>query len=590
MAAGRARATRSRRRGLGVVASLLLATLLGVIGWRSSDAFFVAQARQRVANRWAALRRCLLGEGNDSSELPSERLRRLDGARSTAAPADAAGWPERCMPHARALDAALASRSLPVGLARLPRASEIVDSTVNLAQRAAELDRLWSALREADLPPAEADQAPDPSPPPGPPGQRPALARAKLAAFGRIGDLSAVDLQGNLGTGDSARLLLPMPSGQPVLCSVDEAPSNGGAVELDCRTVAARLPGAEIGWRLARFERGAPELVYGRTAAGKDGFFDAATGQRIWRPGSAEAQAVVSESGAVSVLYAVTRSSAGRAPRRDEPSLALDDTDHFQLARLRPGRPPANNWLDVPSTARVVLTDRFLVWWAQQDGSTGVYAQALGEGADPLGPRHRVGDVPAGSRLMAERSCQGVLALLLADRSPVPRHTLLVATGRDLPAPVDLGPFGGQIGLGCRGSSPSLAGLDPALGAVAWQCDDRSCARSAGAPPSTVSSAGTMASVAPLDAALVLVWWQPGTGVRMRIGSPPELESAPETVLLEPESSPVLRPKSLRLRGGEHAALLLVQDEAGDLRLLRIDPRGSVSALRPSPTVWASLR
>ena len=591
MPADRARPERSPRRSFGLVASVLLALLLGLGAWRGSDGFFAARARQQVANRWAALRRCLLGDAPGSSELPGERLRRL-GRTAAAGRAEAGSSAERCAREVRGFDSALASRSLASGLERAPRASEIVDVAVDLGERADKLDRLWIALRDADLPPADDDRAVGPDPTREPSEPPPAPAAPKLASFGSFGDLGSGDALASLGAGHGTRLLLPKPKGPPLLCSIDDASPGGAGPDLGCRPVSARMPGEIVDWRLAQFELGAPELVYGRTASGKDGFFDATTGQRIWRPGSADAQAVVSASGAVSVLYPVAKKGAERGHGRAGAQASAEVVDHFQLARLRPGRPPANNWLDVPATAQVVLTERLLVWWVEQDGSTGLYGQGLGDEASPFGPRHRAGTVPDRSRLVSGRDCNGTMALVLADAGHPARHTLVQAKGGELIGPVDLGPFGGDIALGCRAASPTLAGIDGELGVVSWQCEGRSCARSVVKPPGGAALAGGdgLLVVAPLGSRLALASWRPAEGLRLRVGEPAELEAAREMLLLEPEVRGRPGPKALRLLGGESSALLLAQSGAGDLHLLSIDVHGAVTALRPDATLLAKGR
>src|SRR5690606_26608364 len=99
----------------------------------------------RVADRYEALRICLVG---DSGRLaPSEQLRlaRLAVEHSP----DGVAWPARCLPFAAAFEEALEARAVPAALRALPPATKIVEAPL---LRSRDLDEIAAAVERADLP------------------------------------------------------------------------------------------------------------------------------------------------------------------------------------------------------------------------------------------------------------------------------------------------------------------------------------------------------------------------------------------------------------------------------------------------------
>lgn len=526
-----------------------LAVGLAASAWFGSGAWLKRDSQQNAANRFAEFKRCMLGDGLSASDLPSVRLTAIERNQSKG------DWPQRCQPYAEHLDAALARPSLRDEWGQFPGAAAIVS---NPQQRGQQMDRLWKAVEAVDLP--TATPASDVPPAPDPVEIRVAP-RQLTHPLGRVVELDDVAVDRDPVTGRVARLLLLGP--QPNLCHLNDGPIDQRWRSAACRPLGLKFsPGAAV--RLARSEPGAADLVYSRTESGSDGFYDVASGRRLWTPHFAGAQALVRESGATSILYATfERAGSERESTR---------LDTYRLVRFEPGKRPNNRRLKIPKNARVVMLPQALVYWhrAKDRDHDALYVQPLLED-HRLGKRRRVGDLPRASLFVDSCAGEHGAALLFAKPGEEPHYTLVVKREGQIREPIDVGFIGGQVDLTCTAHGAVISrNIDRQV--ATWDCDGDGCiaARSGDLPG--LSSRRAIAAV--LGDRLIYVR-AVGSTVRVRVAKSETIANAPEQVLLE--SSDI---RAMRLVSGSNLALLLLQDAQTDVHAIRIDRGGQAELVR----------
>jgi len=548
----------ARRWGLGgrtLTASALVAGLLAAGAWYGTGAIVESDARQRVADRWAELRACLLGTGLPPGARPSQLLRAIElGATASN---DESTWPEVCVPYANQLDQALAAAAVQRELGVLPRAAPLL-SGGPISDHGAELDALHTALEAAQLPLARGSRAVPPPPSP----VEASLRGSDLSALESSVDLRTIEMRFDPHGGKVLRLILP--TDPPQICRFNDEPR-----EQRWRTVACRdLPSSAAGPRaprLARSEPGSADLVYQRDARGKDGFFDAASGLRVWRPRDPQAQAVVRKSGMTTVLYTEHRGDDGEAASH-------------RLVQLRPGRAPSNRRLSVPKGAELLLLPQGLLSWSATSKSarTTLYSQALQEDGSYesrrwLGRRQAIGKLRARSRHVADCASGYSQAVLFATGGAEPRHTLLFREQGMFQKLVDVGVLSGAPELSCQGDVATLVRRrDDRVARIACTIDG--CQQAVTSPLPGFTDG--LAAVAPLGAKLVLVWNRPGEPVRLRVGTPDGIHQARDELLLDDERHGGLDPAAFRLVSNGGLVMLFIQARDGDTYVLRITGSG----------------
>ena len=410
-----------------------------------------------------------------------------------------------------------------------------------------------------------------------------------------IDDLDAVQIGPELGPARQVRLLVPSRTEGPLLCSIEEPAAEQAVGSASCKPLGARLPKDAAGYRLARYEQGGPELVYARLSSGKDGFFEASSGQRIWRPGYAEAQAVTLERGSVRVLYAVARKDRSKVRRRAAEQAPTSEgaelrsrparLDHLQLVRLEPGRAPSNHWLDLPPSATTLLGAQALLWWGAEPDPGRLRARAIpasDEGS--LGPEQAIGQVPPSSQAMAELGCGAGHAVLLRSGSHPAEHTLLLLRESEIAAPVALGAWDGSGALGCAGAKVAVVALAPGGALGQWLCGPSGC-ESLGTGQLTGPALGSrILAAAPLGDKVLTVWVEHQGGLHARVAAVAAFEQAKDVTLLGADALGDPEQASVRLVSGDDAAVVLVRSAAGELRASWVRANAALAVKRtPEP-------
>ena len=545
---------RSSRRALVAVAVL---AALAAGGWWGAGSILAQQAKQQVADRWDALRICLLGEGLEPGLRPSERFRFVWlGSQDGPAHAD---WPGRCEPFAQQLDAALATRAAYEQLGPLPSAVTIVRSS-HPAEHADDLDLLHGELEMADLPlPRRSGVVP-----PAPGAARPLMRAEDLGSLGRAPSLGAIDASLDLQNGRMLRLLLREPD--TLVCRLNDGPRDQRWQSIACRSVPLDHS-AQGKLRLAPSEPGAADLIQIYDGEDSDGFYDATTGQRIWRPRYFDTQAVVRHSGVTTILHGETREGH-----------ELEQVERFRLSTLRPGKRPSARTLRIPAAARVLLMANSLLWWGGQQGEDAqgpassrdqLFAVDLGDGLKEPAARRGLGDIPSGSRHVASCASGDRLALLMASGVRERRYTLLLRSHGRFSPPLDVGVIGGRLELSCQDGGAVLSRLGETA-ITLWRCTADGCARSASHELPMLREGA--AALAPLNDEVVLVWTRPGEALRIRSGPADRLHQLADTLILDDADHDGLEVEALRLVSADGVALLLVQDLGGRIHPLRLTP------------------
>jgi hypothetical protein len=539
-----------RRRGRTAVASAVAMTLLGGSGWLASGHLLERQARQRVADRYEALRICLVGE---TGRLPPSEQLRLARLAVEHSP-EGVSWPSRCLPYAAAFDEALEARAVPAELRALPRATAIVEAP---DLHGHELDEIAVAIERADLPLPGHDPAVEVAP---------AATPARLSAHRLEPFASAEQLEGVVAAfdpgappGGRAALRLVVPDGEGLrICRLD-----GDLRDIRCRAVPLEPPpGAKLD--LAAGPEGAGDLVQLRDAGEADGFYDAATGLSVWRSAHFDTQAVVSASGRITLSSGILRDGA--------PGERLE---RHQLVRIAPGQRPRASRLDVPPVARTMLLPDVLLHWQDGDRTASLHARRFDE--QKVEAATSVGELPTGSRRVAHCRDAGRDAILFAAGVHDRRYTLLTRT-KERFATIPVGVIAGRVALSCHGEEAMIERTREGV-ATRWRCGERCVQETTGA---IVGLRAPIADFASLGARSLLLWGQEGGALRMRIGAPGELADRRDVLLIDAAGRSDLRLASLRLISGGGVALAILQDAALKLYALRIDERGEVTPVRPA--------
>ncbi len=580
---------RDRRRAINL--SLLVATLLGVGAWYGADAYFSQAAKQRTADCWAAFDRCLLGASLEPGELPSERLGRIESLTNGKPAANGSAWPGRCLRHAQALDRALSSHSMQARLGSVPSASSIIEQFDDREQRDQKLDALWNMLTNADIPLAQVGitvaAAPEAPTPPKPPKAR--LTYSELGSIAWADRLSDVLADTDIVSGRVLRLLFPQR--EPLLCRLTDGRAKSRWANIDCRKPALSIPGDAQLWRFARAEPEATDLFYALTATGKDGFYDAISGHRIWNPRSPFAQASVGKNGTITVLDARHRKRTKKGAK--DRSRSADDWQpgpiaYYRLVRLRLGQAPSTHRLDLAATARPLLLWRTLIWSKPDEQGDELYGQPILIADKAVGSVQRVGTVPSGSQHVADCATDGLRAVLLANNTEPPVYTVLFGKKGGFPSPVRVGAIAGRLSFNCHGNHASLTRLDQPLGVSRWMCGTDGCEPASSRPLSLPRSETAPLAVGSLGEQVIVVWVDNASRLWMRQGRIGALHHTESVLLFEAEPSHSSSSESaaiihsLRLITSDSVAALLIRDDAGRVSALRIDANSKVSPLRPS--------
>jgi len=324
------------------------------------------------------------------------------------------------------------------------------------------------------------------------------------------------------------------------------------------------------GLRLTHGEPLAPTLVYGERRPGRDGFFDAASGLRIWRPRDAAAQAAVRDDGTTLVLY------AERGGKRGEPGKGAR-----RLVLLRPGRAPDNRRLEVPRNASALLLPRALVWWgpaaSPRGGDETITVQTLGSDRHWLGSPRRLGQAPAGARLRGACAHGNTAAVLLAAPSASGRSVLLIGRGHTLDGTVTVDHAAASGTLSCHEGFAWLTRLADAR-LLAQHCRLQRCDESQSS--SLPSSTDALVAAAPLGPQMMLAVADKTGTISVRVDEPAALMAAPERRwrLVNRDGAP-LRPRAVRLLAAGRTAWLLVETRTDELFTAYIEPNGALRAV-----------
>ncbi len=538
-----------------VTVSLAVAAVLSAAAWHISGKMFASEAAQVVANRWAELERCLLGDGLPSGVLPSARLRAIE----LAAAGSESQWPEQCAPFAAELDAALAAPAIrPEAGSTRPLQTLLAAGAV---RQGAELDAIWRRLRAADLPPSKSRRAVPLPPEPA----KPRLQSAQLAALGNTTRLQDLLVDFDASNGRTLRLMFGGKS--PSVCHFNDGPRKQRWQSAVCRKVPLELQGSE-GVRLARAEPGAADLIYLRKGPDDDGFYDAASGLRLWRPQHRGAQALVHKNGVTAILYA-------RREREQDGRI-----DHWRLVRFKPGKRPRNRRLAVPKDATARLMPRSLVWWSpsKKPDRVEIFARTLLDQAQRLGPAKRIGTLPASSDFIGECASDQLAALLFVTVGlDEPKyHIVFRQAGRFAP-PVAAGVLRGNLALSCDEEGVLLSRRDNGR-LSSWRCTTKGCVAASSGKLPLFSKGLSVATF--IGKRALLVYSTPNGPVRLRIGTPDELEKSDDVLLFDDARHGGMTPTALRLVGGNGLALLLLQTQEGAVYAVRIDSKGRALPVR----------
>jgi hypothetical protein len=501
------------------------------------------QSRQEVADAWDAVRVCMVGDGLAAGTRPSEQ-RRL-ALHAVVHEQSDAPWPARCLPYAERLDRALEARSIPAAWRTLPRAVAVVSSN---AEDLPALDELHAALEGADLPLPQRDA----STARAPAAVAPQFKSRDLATIGQVTHLDDVHVQ--LDEGRVLRLLLP--EAKPLVCRFNDGPREQRWRSVACSSVPLTL-GERTQLRLSPAMAGASDLIYARDGADSDGFYDGSTGQRIWRPRYFDAQAYVRDSGTTTILYAEMRDDHER-----------ERVEQYRALSLVPGQRPRNRRLPIASDARVMLLGDNVLWWSPTtDRDDALTVAALGDDKRPLGKPQAIGTLSRDARLVSSCESEGTSALFFVSGVQERRYALVFRKAGVWLPPLDVGVIEGKLTLSCHDGVAMLLRSDEDS-IARWRCNATGCAQALATPPAVVPD--TRFSVAPIGDSLALAWSAPGEPLRLRIAAPHELETARDAILVDDAAHSGLEPTSMRMISGDGLLLLLLQDEGGRIRALRI--------------------
>ncbi len=528
--------------------------MLSAAAWHVTGQFYASKAKQRVANRWAELERCLLGDGVPAGVLPSVRMRGI----ALAIKGLQEQWPQRCQPFAAGLDAALAAPTMRSELGSTPSFRMLL--AADPKTRDPQLDAIWQRLREADLPPSKSRRAIEVPPEPA----KARLRSSQLALLGEAARLGDVLVDFDATKGRTLRLMFGGTS--PSVCHFNDGPREQRWKSAVCRNVLLKLHGTES-LRLARAEPGAADVVYVRNGHNEDGFYDAASGLRLWRPQHQSAQALVHKSGVTAILY------ARQARDEDEPR------EYWRLVRFEPGKRPKNRRLAINENSKARLMPGSLVWWSlSKHDEVELFTREMLEHARHLGPPKRIGHLPPLSDFVDECASDTLAALLFVTTDlDKPRYSIVFRRAGRFAPPVSAGVLGGNVALSCDESGVLLSRRDDGR-LSSWRCTTEGCVAASSGKLPQFSDGLSVATF--IGERALMVYSVPDGPLRMRIGDPSELERSNDVLLFDDASHGGVTPTALRLVGGNGLALLLLQTDGGKVFGIRVDHDGTASVVR----------
>lgn len=558
-----ARAGRWRRMARTLLLSMAFAGLCSAGAWHLSGRFFAKGTRSDVAERWWDFRRCVLGPALAPGERPTARLHALHLGMSDEE-SERSAWPHWCLPYASALDRSLSVHSMHQQLGLTAPATQALQES-GYDRRVAAIEQLFASLEDVDLPivPSSTDIPPVPFEP-----AAASFDARKLEPFTRVGKLSELVLASDPGSGSRLRILDVR---SRKLCLLAEGRTDRWQ-SIECREVA------EVGLkrlrtlRLAGAEPETADMLYARDIENNDGFYDASSGQRLWRPQDPHAEAYVQQSGMSTILYRERKELDGG--RR-----------MYRLVRFRPGYGPSNQRLpDIAVGAVATLLPRTLLWWT---GAGKAYAHAVLEGDAAVGTRQLVGDLPARSRLVDSCSSTQSQALLFENRAEPPELSLVFhRRGLVLP-PVKVGPKTGEVQLDCDGERAWVMQTEPDAVRLR-RCGSDGCEPGEAVTP-PYGEATRVSAKALVAGKLVMVWAPPAGeperpprgALRLRAAPVGGFAGTRDTVLVD-ELDPTLRPVEMRLFARNGLGLLLLRDRGGRVSALTVNEYGKVDAVKAS--------
>ncbi len=515
------------------------ALALGALAWWGAGAFFADKHSREAAEAWNAVRLCLLGDGGLGGVQPSERMRRIGLA--IAHTPQQAQWPGRCVAHGERLDAALSVRELAERLGPLPSAADVARGVASPA----DIDRLYSELELADLP---LPKQPLSHVPAAPEPATPKLRATDVAPLGQVIHLDDVHVQSDGDDGRMLRLLLPEDAA-PLACRLADGPRAERWHSAVCRAVPMETRPADR-LRLARAEPGAPDLIHAAEAGDRTGFYDASTGQRIWRTRYFDAQAMVHQSGHSTIFHADMRDDRER-----------EAVEQFRLVDMRPGKRPKSRRAAVPTGARGLLWPELLLHWTAGERHDALMALPIA--ADKPQPL-RAGELPTGSRYVTDCASGGVRAALFVAGVQERHYALVFQRGRDLLPPLDVGVIEGKLSLHCHDGRAMLSRVGERV--ARWTCDPQRCQMDLSQP----LPRARLLAAAPIGKRIALAWMAHGEPLRLRIAEPAELAGARDMLLFDDALHGGFEPIALRMFAADGLGVLLLQDAGNRIYALRL--------------------
>lgn len=516
------------------------------------------QAMQVTADRFAELKACLLGPTKQGLR-PSQRARLIQlGLPEPAAMSDEdAPWPSRCLPYARDVDASLAAASVRERLGPLPSAEGLIDEGNIFGP---ELDSMFVAIAALDLPAArDAETVPR-----APPSVMTLLDGRALVPFGELSTERDVTVDFDARHGRVLRLLA-RESGATMLCKLNDGPREERWQTASCKATSLP-PTPEV--RLAKSEPDAADLAY-RGEPEDDGFFDVASGLRMWRPRDPSAQALVGADGTTTIFYA----------SRDG-----DGAPEHRLVRLAPGKAPESRRPPFHRRARALLLGEAIVWWQPAQGDDGgrdaVYTTPL---AEPKTLRNAtpVGYVPHGSEHLADCTSGYVQALLFGSKGGAEhgRLTLLLRERDMFSRVIDV------AGVAPEDRAHLSCHQDAAV--LAWERDHRvwslrcsveGCRRASSQP--TAALARPLHAATAVSHRIALLHADRGGPLRLRVGRADQLHESADKIVVDDERHGGLALRGLSLWSSDGLALAMLLAADGKAYLVRIDDEGHATAVR----------
>ncbi len=575
-------ASMRRRFALGGVALVVILGVGGIFLFRHLS----AQSQEQVANAWASLDHCLVGEPLKDGEKPSTRFRASQLAAMSLrmeAGKEKEAWPARCAAHAVVLHEGLSSSDDPEGEKNLAYWSKkLADALTETGSVGADLseviDQTWAQAVEEGMDGKDGKAA-------GPKPPQPATTLA-------IDDLQSTiplvknppgldDAQSDVHPGTGLHLLVEdTKRGESVVCTVA-----ADAEVVQCALIPASIPASDLGLRLlGTADAGADPLVFSGSR-GSEGVFRSGTGAKV---------------------AATTTLGGWAGPDNFSAVLGWDDsTKRMSLIRKSGGNDPLARPIRLESKLQIaepvrdvqVLWDHIVFRGANRYDETWLASAKINTGAVPYEPPSDIGMLPeAGTERPPEETdvpiagCRTRKAQVARVRGDSHDFLSFHVAGR-WTKPVQTSKIGGD--LSCRRVEAWLTQFHAPPGAgmlessiVAERCTPTRCTSNELTVGDMLEGSLSLAPVAaPMVAHLggkILVVWMAGDrgGLRMRFAPLDGLAQAPDQILFDDlvQGGEVLKTSTIaetKLLVRESFALLLLRTSEG-LHALHIDPEGKV--------------